>query len=148
MQLGFPRVSQKQVRIFNEQLNHLLVWMLNKTTWKFKLMVRKKLPMKTSSYLANWQQDVDVVWSNKVLTELQNCPDEGLFAMMVGRHLSDWSGELRNFYFAFVVPLEADIHDLPLAGLEAVDDARDRTLYVQIGVPDQLFVDEVLEEKS
>ena len=49
-----------------------------------------------------------------------------------------------NLDLAFVVSLDAGEHDLALAGLEAVNDARDGTLVVQVGEENQLFVDEVL----
>ena len=69
---------------------------------------------------------------------------ERLFSVMVGRHFTNRSGKLRNLYFSFVVTLEAGEHDLPLTGLEAVDNAWDRTLVVQVREEDQFFVDEVL----
>ena len=69
---------------------------------------------------------------------------ERLFSVVVGRHLADRSCELGNLDLAFVVSLDAGEHDLALAGLEAVNDARDGTLVVQVGEENQLFVDEVL----
>jgi hypothetical protein len=67
-----------------------------------------------------------------------------LLSVMVGGHFTDGSGKLGNLDFALVVTLEASEHHLALAGLEAVHHARDRTLVVQVGEENQLFVDEVL----
>ena len=67
---------------------------------------------------------------------------------MVGRHFANGSCELSNLDLALVVSLEAGEHDLALAGLEAVDDARDGTLVVQVGEENQLLVDEVLWKKN
>jgi hypothetical protein len=67
-----------------------------------------------------------------------------LLSVMVGGHFTDGSGKLGHLDFALVVTLEASEHHLALAGLEAVHHARDRTLVVQVGEENQLFVDEVL----
>ncbi len=111
------------------------MWMPNKRLESLN-NGNKKLPKKTSSYLADGQQKIDVVWPDKVLRELQDCAYEGLFSVVVSRHLRDRSGKLRNFDFSFVVPLAAGIKDLSLTGLEAVDDAWDRTSDVQKRVTD------------
>ena len=98
-----------------------------------------------TSYLTDRQQKVDVVRADVVLSQVNDGAHEGLLTVMVGRHFTDGSGELSHLDFSFVVSLEAGEHHLALAGLEAVDNARNGTLVVQVGEEDQLLVDEVLE---
>ena len=56
---------------------------------------------------------------------------------------SDGASQLGYLDLPLVVPLETGEHDLPLAWLESIHHARDRTLVVHVREENQLLVDEV-----
>ncbi len=55
----------------------------------------------------------------------------------------DITGELSDFDFILELTLEARIHDLALAGLEAIDNVGDRTSVIGHGEKNQLLIDEI-----
>jgi prephenate dehydrogenase len=56
---------------------------------------------------------------------------------------SDRASQLGHLDLSLVIPLEASEHDLPLAWLQSVHHAGDRTLVVHVREENQLLVDEV-----
>ncbi len=88
-------------------------------------------------------EQIDVVAANEILGQVDDGSHERLFTVMVGRQLGNGTSQLGNLDLAPVLPLEAGEEHLALAGLQAVDHRRDRTLVVQVAEQDQLLVDKV-----
>mmetsp|Transcript_10187 Transcript_10187/g.28817 ORF Transcript_10187/g.28817 Transcript_10187/m.28817 type:complete len:406 (-) Transcript_10187:349-1566(-) len=100
--------------------------------------------LQPGSELPRWEQQVHVVGPNVVLGQANNGAGKTLLSVVVRRVLRDVSRELGDLDVGLEVALEPTVHDLPLAGLEAIEDTRNGPLQISPGEQDQFLVDEVL----
>ena len=61
---------------------------------------------KPSTKLANRLQEVDVVATDKILCQVDNCGHEWLFTMMIWRMFSNWTSQLSHLDFTFVIAFQ------------------------------------------
>ena len=98
--------------------------------------------LQTCTELAARHEQVDIVGTDEILSQVDDGHRERSFTVMVRGVLGDVAAELRDFNVRLELTLEAREENLALRRLEAVDHARDGTHQVSSGEQNELFVDE------
>ena len=99
----------------------------------------------TSTKLTGRGEQVDVVATDEGLGHANDGALKRGLTVVVGRVLTDITGQLSHLNLALELPLEAGKQDLTLRGLESVEDVGDGTGIVGIREQDQLLVHKVRE---
>ena len=101
--------------------------------------------MQTCAELTGRHEKVDVIRTDEVLCETNDCIRQRLFTMMIGRVFGDFATELRDFDLANEILREANEHDFTLARFETVHDTGNGPFCTRFGEENEFFVDEIIE---
>ena len=97
----------------------------------------------TRTELTKRLEQVDIIRSNVVLRQFDNCLHERDFAVVIGGHFRNGTGKLRDFHFRLVLALEARPENFTLARLQTVRAARNGAEARFMRENNELFVDEI-----